>query len=211
MLIEPEEWNEWENKEDIPESLAKKWQEDERKGLRAGVCKRCGYTFGQDELSCPHCEMPVEIKEGVFPSLKWFFTRSPMGIMIFILIFLAIFLLLIRCAMAADKSDSQLNTEEPAYHTTFPEAPGMIFDVPQDTRVVKIGAGIQLESPSHYLSRKIKAQDRRVDVIDQKLEKIEERLDTLDQRIKKIEASTQATASTPAEKEKQSAINNSYE
>jgi len=64
--------------------------------LRAGVCERCGYTFGQDELSCPHCEAPVELKEGVFPALKHFFTQTPMGILLLVIIFLALFLPLIR-------------------------------------------------------------------------------------------------------------------
>ena len=86
----------FDEEEEIPGSLAKKWEEDERKGLRAGVCAHCGYTFGQDALSCPHCETPVEIKEGVFPSLKHFFTQTPMGITLFIVIFLAIFLILVR-------------------------------------------------------------------------------------------------------------------
>jgi hypothetical protein len=94
MSEEPNDWEDGE--EDIPGSLAKKWEEDERKGLRASVCVTCGYTLGQDELSCPHCETPVEIKEGVFPALAHFFTRTPMGITLFLVIFLAIFLALVR-------------------------------------------------------------------------------------------------------------------
>lgn len=87
---------------------------------------------------------------------------------------------------AADKFDSQPYTEDPVYKTTYPEAPGMVFDVPQDTRITKSSNGIQLESPAHYTFRKIEAQDQRMSGFNQRLGKLEERLDLLEQKIKKL-------------------------
>jgi rubredoxin len=80
--------------EDIPEYVKRKWEEDEKKGLRAGVCGRCGFTFGQDELSCPHCGAPVEMKTGVFPAMKHFFLRTPMGIVLLVIVLFSLVLLL---------------------------------------------------------------------------------------------------------------------
>lgn len=88
--------SEWEDEEDIPAGLAKKWEADERKGLKAGVCKSCGYAFDQDQLSCPHCETPIEIKEGVLPRLKYFFTKTSLGILLLVLIFAATFIALVQ-------------------------------------------------------------------------------------------------------------------
>lgn len=87
----PEDPRDWEDEEDIPGGLAKRWQEDERKGLRAGVCKSCGYTFGQDELSCPHCEIPVHLEEKPLPGLWHFYTATPMGILLVVILLLGAF------------------------------------------------------------------------------------------------------------------------
>lgn len=97
------------------------------------------------------------------------------------------------CALAAgeinDSPDSAKYETiiESTYRTTFPEAPNMVFDVPPDTRIVKVGAGIQVESQYHYLSRKLIAQERRMDTFGQQLEKMKEQLGALDERVKKIE------------------------
>jgi uncharacterized membrane protein YvbJ len=82
------DWQEAE--EDIPPGLEKKWQEREKEGMKAGVCKKCGWAFTQEDLACRHCETPTEITEGVFISLKRFFLSTPLGIMLFIMIFAAL-------------------------------------------------------------------------------------------------------------------------
>ena len=82
------DWLEGEE-EKIPPTLEKKWQEQERKGLRAGICKTCGWVFGQDELTCAHCDTPTEMTEGVLISLKKFFLGTPIGILSFIFILAA--------------------------------------------------------------------------------------------------------------------------
>jgi hypothetical protein len=91
-----DEWNEWEDKADIPDSLAKKWESDERKGLKAGVCERCGYTYNQEALSCAHCEKEVSFNDGVFPSIKRFFMKTPMGIVLTAVVFIALFIFITR-------------------------------------------------------------------------------------------------------------------
>ena len=86
---EDEEIPDWEIEEEkIPPSLEKRWQEEEKKGLRAGVC-RCGYPFTKDELSCAHCGASVEMAEGVFASLKRTLLHTPLGILLLILILFA--------------------------------------------------------------------------------------------------------------------------
>lgn len=81
---------------EIPPSLAQKWREDEKKGLRAGVCPGCGFTYDADALTCAHCERPVEFKEGgPLVAMRHFFTRTPMGVLLFLLLVLAIFLALV--------------------------------------------------------------------------------------------------------------------
>lgn len=109
-------------------------------------------------------------------------------------VFLAVLMILSAgIALAADappkkdKLDSQPYTDDPAYQTTFPEAPGMVFDVPRDARITAINNAIQIESPAHYTFRKIEAQDKRLDEFAKNLGKVEERQDALEQRLKKIE------------------------
>lgn len=91
-----DETPEWEiEDEKIPESLEKKWLQEEQQGLKAGVCRSCGYPFTQAELSCRHCGTPTEITEGVFASLRRFFFKTPLGILTLIIIFVAIVLFLV--------------------------------------------------------------------------------------------------------------------
>ncbi len=82
--------------EKIPERLEKKWQQQEKKGLRAGVCKFCGWAFSQDEIRCKHCEAPTDMSEGVLVSLKKWFFHTPLGVMMLILIFAGLIFYLVR-------------------------------------------------------------------------------------------------------------------
>ena len=84
-----------EPEEDIPPGLEKKWQQKEKEGVKAGVCKKCGWAFTQDDLTCRHCEAPTQIGEGVLISLKKFFLGTPLGIMTFIIIFAALVFFLV--------------------------------------------------------------------------------------------------------------------
>ena len=88
---------EWEFEEEkIPDSLQKKWQREEREGVRAGVCKGCGWPFTKEDLSCRHCGQPTEISDGALVLLRrWFFKTWP-GWLALIIIFIALFLLLIH-------------------------------------------------------------------------------------------------------------------
>lgn len=80
--------------EEIPPSLQDKWQKDELKGKKAGVCKFCGWPFLEDELSCRHCGKPTEVTAGFLSSMYQWFTKTPWGIITFLIIVLAVFLLL---------------------------------------------------------------------------------------------------------------------
>jgi hypothetical protein len=94
------------------------------------------------------------------------------------------------------KFDSQSYSEDPVYHTTFPEAPGMTFDVPPDFRIIKTPNSIQLEPPTHYVSRKIEAQDKLIKEFGEKLENMTERLKAAEEKIKRLEPESAPT--TPA-------------
>ena len=88
---------EWEQEEEkIPESLQKKWQREKFEGLRAGVCKACGWPYTKEDLSCRHCEQPTEISDGVFVSLRRWFIKTWLGLLVFALIVLGLFLMLMR-------------------------------------------------------------------------------------------------------------------
>ncbi len=89
------EWDEIED-EEIPESLAKKWSDEEKKGLRAGVCRNCGWPFTKEDLSCRHCEAPTEISDGVLVSLNRFFFKTPLGILTFLFILIGLIFFLVR-------------------------------------------------------------------------------------------------------------------
>ena len=92
-----EEVPDWEVEEEkIPERLEKKWQKDEEKGVRAGVCHGCGWPFTQDELSCAHCGAPTNMGEGALVSLKKWFFKTPLGILALIIIFASVAAFLLR-------------------------------------------------------------------------------------------------------------------
>ena len=82
---------EWESPEPekVPPSLQRKWKEDQKKGLRAGVCRHCGVPYIEEDLSCGHCGQPVEDNEGWAPALTRFLTSSPWGIVTAVLLILA--------------------------------------------------------------------------------------------------------------------------
>ena len=84
---EEDEIPEWEAEEEkIPERLEKKWQKDEQKGIKAGVCRVCGWPFTQDELSCAHCGARTEMGEGALVALHRFLFKTPLGILLFVII-----------------------------------------------------------------------------------------------------------------------------
>lgn len=80
------EWHDQDDDTHIPTGLKEKWRRDEAQGLRAGVCRACGFPFTQEDLSCRHCEAPIEIPHGVIDSLKHWLVKTPMGIMTMIAI-----------------------------------------------------------------------------------------------------------------------------
>ena len=82
--------------EKIPEGLKEKWRKDEKKGLKAGLCRSCGWPFTQDEISCRHCGQGTEMSEGALVSLRRWFFKTPLGIMTFILIFVGIIIYLVH-------------------------------------------------------------------------------------------------------------------
>ena len=87
----------------------------------------------------------------------------------------------------AQKFDSQPQSEDPVYKTTFPEAPGMTFDVPKDTQITNINNSVQIESPTHYMFRKAEAQDRQINDFKGNLQELSGRLSAAEGRIKKLE------------------------
>jgi hypothetical protein len=74
----------------IPPALDKKWRAQEKTGLRASVCRECGFPFTQEELSCLHCGTVTEIPSGVFYSLKRWFLGRPLGIIVLCVILAAL-------------------------------------------------------------------------------------------------------------------------
>ena len=88
---------EWEaEEEEIPERLEKKWQKDEQKGIKAGVCRVCGWPFTQDELSCAHCGARTDMGEGVLAAFhRWLF-KTPLGILTLTVIFASVAAFLLR-------------------------------------------------------------------------------------------------------------------
>lgn len=97
--LEDQDLPDWESLPEvpIPPALDKKWRNQEKAGLRASVCRKCGFPFSQEELSCLHCGALTEFPSGVFCSLKRWFLGHPFGIIVLCLILaaLAAFLFLI--------------------------------------------------------------------------------------------------------------------
>ncbi len=98
MIEEHEEDRpEWEiEDEKVPPSLEKKWEQEEKEGLKAGVCRSCGRPFTKEDLSCRHCEAPVEMTDGVIVSLRRWFFKTPLGILMLIFIFMGLFFYLVH-------------------------------------------------------------------------------------------------------------------
>ena len=82
--------------EKIPDSLEKKWQQEEKEGLKAGVCRSCGWAFTKEDLSCRHCGVLTELSEGALISFKRWLFKTPLGIMTLIIILVSIIIYLIR-------------------------------------------------------------------------------------------------------------------
>jgi len=77
----------WEGKpEEIPPSLQQKWDKDAERGVRAGVCKNCGATYNDEDLSCRYCAQEVKLKSSD-PKVAWFF-KSVWGAVIALLVLL---------------------------------------------------------------------------------------------------------------------------
>lgn len=87
----------WEIEEEkIPESLRRKWQKEEEKGLRAGVCPSCGNPFTQEDLSCRHCGARANLPQAPPHTLRKWFLGTPIGIVLFLIILSAIVIYLVR-------------------------------------------------------------------------------------------------------------------
>ncbi len=120
------------------------------------------------------------------------------------ILFVGMLLLLVGTSVSAaedpepDSFDSQPYTDDPVYKTTFPEAPGMVFDVPKDTRITNKNNGIQIESPSHYTFRKIEAQDQHISSFRKKLDDFAERLGTAEEKVKELEKGMAQPEKKPA-------------
>ena len=100
----------------------------------------------------------------------------------------------------ADSFDSQPYTEDPEYKTTFPGAPGMVFDVPQDTKIKKVGNSIQVESAAHYSYRKIAEQAKLMQALQAKVGDLSQRLESVERRIGIAERILQVEPEQPADK-----------
>ena len=91
-----DETPDWEVKEQqVPESLRQKWEKQEKAGIRAGVCRDCGYPFTKDDLSCIHCGARTNLTDGLLISMNNWFFKTPMGIISLILFFVALLVYLL--------------------------------------------------------------------------------------------------------------------
>ncbi len=116
-------------------------------------------------------------------------------------LFLAMTLLFLMAAKAEDKKqkfDSQPYTDDPTFKSTFPEAPGMSFDVPRDTQITNVNNSVQVESPVHYMFRKLEAQDKRINASSGTIERLTKRLSAAEEKIERLEKiTTPENQSTP--------------
>ena len=93
---EDDETPEWEVEDvKIPLSLEKRWKEEEKEGLRAGVCQ-CGYPFTKEDLSCRHCGTKIELSRGVFISLQRWLIHHPVGFVVLLIIVSSIIVYLVH-------------------------------------------------------------------------------------------------------------------
>jgi len=88
----------WEEapEEEVPPSLHHKWEDDQKKGLRAGVCPSCSFPFTEEDLSCRHCGRPTQIQSGLISSLSHWLLKTPWGIVTFLIILFALMAVLIQ-------------------------------------------------------------------------------------------------------------------
>ncbi len=109
----------------------------------------------------------------------------------YLVLVLAIMLLSLSAVVKAEdkkqKFDSQPYTDDPVFKTTFPEAPGMTFDAPADTQITNINNSIQVESPVHYMFRKLEVQDKKINAFKSNIEDLTKRLNSAEEKIKQLE------------------------
>ena len=79
-----------------------------------------------------------------------------------------------------DSSGSPSYTEKPMYRRSLAHQPGMTFDVPKDMQVTQVNGIFKIESPEHYLYRKIEAQDAKIEALAKRLEAAEEKIKPLE-------------------------------
>lgn len=94
---EEEELPDWEEAEEpeIPPALQKKWSDAEKKGLSAGICPSCGNLYREDELSCRHCEAPLDVPPtGAVSKVYDVLFKSPIGYIVVLGITAAVILML---------------------------------------------------------------------------------------------------------------------
>ncbi len=75
------EWRDQDDDSHVPTGLKEKWRRDEAAGLKAGVCRACGFPFTQEDLTCRHCDASIELPHGTIDGLKRWLLRTPFGIM----------------------------------------------------------------------------------------------------------------------------------
>ncbi len=92
---EPFEWQDQDDDTHVPAGLKEKWRRDEAVGLKAGVCRACGFPFTQEDLTCRHCDAPISIPRGTFDSIKHWFVRTPLGVMAMIAIIVSLLFYLV--------------------------------------------------------------------------------------------------------------------
>ena len=82
--------------EKIPDSLKKKWEKEEKEGIRAGVCASCGCPFTQEDLSCRHCGASTDIPGASPKTLRKWFANTRTGFLVSLVIVISIILFLAR-------------------------------------------------------------------------------------------------------------------
>jgi len=85
----------WNQEEEVPERLRKKWQAREGEGPREVVCHSCGKNVQAESLLCVYCGKRTGVKAGLFSHLRMWLFESFIGVVVFVAILLSIFLFLI--------------------------------------------------------------------------------------------------------------------
>ena len=89
-------------------------------------------------------------------------------------------------AIPDNYADSQATP--PKFQTTFPDAPGIVFDVPADMQVTKVNNSVQVESPVHYMFRKMAAQDKQIAAFKKEIEELKKQVTDLEEKARRTEA-----------------------